>query len=71
MVVIPKDKDILITHRPPYGILDKTCYIISVGCEELAKGVKRIKPKYHIFGQKHESDRMIEIDDTVFTNASI
>ena len=42
--------DILITHGPPYGILDKTSGSENVGCEDLYEAVKRIKPKYHIFG---------------------
>lgn len=69
---IPSDTDILITHGPPYNILDKTKDNLSVGCEELAKHVlERVKPKYHIFGHIHEANGMVKIDDTVFINASI
>lgn len=65
---IPKDVDILITHGPPYGIMDKvftggTTYhsarvptYDSVGCEELRQRLygESIKPKLHIFGHIHE-----------------
>jgi Icc-related predicted phosphoesterase len=42
---IPEDADILVTHGPPKGILDR-----EMGDEELAKRVSRIKPKIHCFG---------------------
>ena len=32
---IPKDTDILITHGPPYKILDKTITGIDAGCTDL------------------------------------
>jgi Icc-related predicted phosphoesterase len=52
---IPKDTDILITHCPPYGILDR-CPDGSVGCRALRNEVlNRIQPRYHIFGHIHES----------------
>lgn len=58
--LIPKDTDILITHGPPHGILDKTSRghgSISrkhCGCVDLREAVERIKPKYHVFGHIHE-----------------
>lgn len=55
--LIPDDIDILVTHTPPHGIMDY-CKSINkmehVGSEELAKVVKRIKPKICIFGHIHE-----------------
>lgn len=43
--------DILITHGPPMGILDKTIEEQEhVGCADLLDAVKRVKPKVHIFG---------------------
>ena len=36
---IPKDTDILITHGPPYKILDKTITGIDAGCIELLNTV--------------------------------
>ena len=59
--LIPEDTDILVTHGPPHGILDETHYISyvgenpHVGCEELFKAVKRIKPRIHIFGHIHHA----------------
>jgi Icc-related predicted phosphoesterase len=44
----------LVTHGPPYGILDKTDGGKHGGSEFLLKEVLRIKPKLHLFGHIHE-----------------
>jgi Icc-related predicted phosphoesterase len=55
--MIPEDTDILITHGPPMGILDKVVAGDNVGCERLLDHVmKRVKPLYHIYGHIHESN---------------
>ncbi|HET6226055.1 MAG TPA: metallophosphoesterase, partial [Bacteroidia bacterium] len=53
--IIPEDIDILITHSPPYGILDKNSKQEHCGSESLFKELYRIKPKLHVFGHIHES----------------
>lgn len=68
--LIPKNTDILITHGPPMGILDKTARGKLVGCEELLKTVMEINPKYHIFGHIHEDYGILKMDKTTFINAS-
>ena len=68
--LIPSNTDVLITHGPPYGILDKTLLDKLVGCEELLKKVKEVKPKIHAFGHIHESAGVLEKNGTVFINAS-
>jgi GalNAc5-diNAcBac-PP-undecaprenol beta-1,3-glucosyltransferase len=45
---IPKNIDVLITHGPPYGILDKTVSGENVGCEDLLSKIQEIKPKFSI-----------------------
>lgn len=67
---MPKEIDILITHTPPYGILDKSGLKRSLGCEYLMEKVKEIKPQYHIFGHIHASYGLTKIDKTTFINAS-
>ena len=54
---IPNDTDILVTHTPPYGILDTVARhgAGSVGCNILCDKVEEIKPKVHVFGHIHES----------------
>lgn len=68
---IPKDTDILITHGPPFGILDQTRAGLNVGCEDLLKKVKSIKPRYHLFGHIHEAYGTHESPHTTFVNGSV
>ena len=68
--LIPLDTDVLITHGPPYGILDKTKRGEIAGCEELLKKIQKVKPKIHAFGHIHEGYGMIKRNKTVFINAS-
>ena len=44
----------MLTHGPPYGILDMTDRGQAVGCEFLLKAVKRVRPRLHCFGHIHE-----------------
>lgn len=46
--------DIMLTHGPPYGILDTTWQDEQVGCENLARAVQRCRPRLHCFGHIHE-----------------
>lgn len=65
---MPENLDILITHCPPRGILDKNKQGESCGDNVLAEIVKVKKPKYHIFGHIHHSYGMgkhILIDDNI------
>ncbi|RAH83622.1 hypothetical protein BO86DRAFT_309028 [Aspergillus japonicus CBS 114.51] len=49
------DIDIVITHGPPYGILDHVVpNHVSVGCEHLYRAVRRARPRLHVFGHIHE-----------------
>ncbi len=67
---MPKSMDILLTHSPPFGILDKSSQWKSLGCEYLKLKVKEIKPKYHLFGHIHASYGQVEIDGTKYINGS-
>ncbi len=70
--LIPTDTDILITHGPPYGILDETTRGELVGCEDLLEVIQqRVKPRLHVFGHIHESYGKTEIDETTFVNAAM
>lgn len=66
---IPADVDVLITHGPPFGILDLTAGGEQVGCEELRAAVERLRPRLHIFGHIHEAAGTLERDGTTFVNA--
>lgn len=76
--LIPEDTDVLITHGPPMGFLDQCVYNNTdyghVGCEELLEAIKRVNPRYHIFGHIHGGGGRTEIRrswKTTFINASI
>jgi Icc-related predicted phosphoesterase len=73
--LIPEDTNILITHGPPYGFLDKTEVYFggmdSVGCEVLADKIKSLKNlKAHIFGHIHDGYGVEEKDGVFYVNAS-
>jgi Icc-related predicted phosphoesterase len=68
---IPTDTDILITHGPPNGILDKTTTGLNVGCEELKKRIDQLNIKIHVFGHIHEAYGETRVDKTTFLNASV
>ncbi|KAI4278739.1 MAG: hypothetical protein LQ337_000783 [Flavoplaca oasis] len=46
--------DILLTHGPPAGIMDRTSRGDGVGCEHLLRAVRRCRPRLHCFGHIHE-----------------
>jgi len=53
---IPENTDILITHVPPYDVLDITYKNKHVGSKILRNEIcNRIQPKIHIFGHNHDS----------------
>jgi len=52
--MIPGRTDVLITHGPPFGILDKEDILREHdGCMQLNRAVQRIRPALHIFGHIH------------------
>lgn len=53
--LIPADVDILVTHGPPYGILDKNRQGILCGSTHLREAINRKAPKVHVFGHIHEA----------------
>ena len=46
--------DVMMTHGPPLGRLDKTISDKEVGCEHLLRAARRCKPRLHCFGHIHE-----------------
>jgi len=69
---IDKDTNILVTHGPPFNILDKTSGGVSAGCSELLNQIKQLEHlKLHIFGHIHEGYGETTVDNIKFVNASI
>ena len=67
---IPINTDVIISHRPPFGILDNAAGI-KYGCKELLKTVSTIRPRYHLFGHIHNSYGIEKTEHTTFANASL
>lgn len=69
---IPNDTEVLITHSPPYGILDEVMRGGNVGCQDLSERIKSLsKLKAHIFGHIHYAYGMKIQNNVIYVNASI
>ena len=68
---IPNDTDILITHTPPRGVLDKSSRGRVVGCPYLAENIERVKPRLHCFGHIHHSSGVVKKHGRTYINASM
>jgi Icc-related predicted phosphoesterase len=69
---IPADTDVLLTHGPPYGILDHEPGIeYHSGCKQLLSAVHRVKPMLHIFEHVHAGYGTFSTPDTLFVNAAL
>lgn len=68
--LIPPGIDVLITHGPPEGILDRTAAGERAGCADLAEAIARVRPRLHVFGHIHEAYGRLTWDGTLYVNAS-
>jgi Icc-related predicted phosphoesterase len=73
---IPLDTDVLISHGPPYSILDRCVNgahgVGSVGDLELLGATERVRPKLHVFGHIHDGYGIATPGlDTTFVNAAV
>jgi Icc-related predicted phosphoesterase len=67
---IPAGIDILVTHGPPFDILDKA-HNVHCGSKSLRDQIfKRIRPKIVVFGHIHEGYGQTERDGIKFINAA-
>ena len=67
---VPENTDVLITHTPPAGILDRDRGGYSHGCARLRERLKEIAPRLHCFGHIHASGGFLEGSPTTSVNAS-
>lgn len=68
---MPKDTNILVTHGPPYDILDECPDGRRVGCQELSKRISLVKLDLHFFGHIHHSQGELHQDGTSYYNVCI
>lgn len=83
--IIPEDVDILVTHGPPYGILDEVKFNpdYHIKGQDRCVGDKALrnvtldgtiykKKKLHVFGHIHEQGgKFLDMSSCIFVNASI
>ena len=64
------DVDVLVTHRPPQGILDVTDdeTFGSPGVRDTARAVR---PDLHIFGHAHRAHGRTDQDGTIYVNCAV
>lgn len=68
---IPEHLDVLITHGPPFGILDQfEPGGEHLGCAELLNAVAAKRPKLHIFGHIHGGAGKVKNGDVWAINAA-
>jgi Icc-related predicted phosphoesterase len=75
---IPFDTNVLVTHGPPYEILDELVYVDGtpkgqfVGCVDLKEKIEELKDlDIHIFGHIHCAHGQKHINGVSYYNASI
>lgn len=67
---IPADTDVLITHSPPFAILDFDDNI-HYGSNEICEIIRSINLKAHLFGHIHRQHGILHKDGIVFSNGAI
>lgn len=70
--MIPEGLDVLVTHGPPHGILDRAYGGTRIGCEVLSLALSKLKtpPKIHAFGHCHDAKGLFFDGRTLFINAA-
>jgi Icc-related predicted phosphoesterase len=70
---VPMDTHVLITHGPPFGILDRSPdQAEGMGDPELRNRVRELLSlKLHAFGHVHGAHGAVEHDGTTFTNVAL
>lgn len=68
---IPAGIDILVTHGPPAGHGDRTAGGRHAGCADLLEAIRRVGPRWHIFGHIHEGYGVTREGPTTCVNASL
>jgi Icc-related predicted phosphoesterase len=69
---IQDDTDIIISHGPPFGVLDiAPGSNYHAGDPELLEAAQRVQPMLHAFGHIHGAGGSEELDGTLFVNACL
>ena len=69
---IAQDADVIVSHGPVKGIHDFIPYSNEyVGCDDLARVLKQIRPKLFVCGHIHEGHGVKVEEDIIYVNAAI
>ena len=58
---IPAGLDVLVTHVPPFEVLDRVSDGVRIGCPKLLERVVEVAPRYHFFGHVHETQGGVSV----------
>lgn len=68
---IPDKVDVLVTHSPPYSVLDRNIRGQNCGSHSLMQRVGDVRPQLHVFGHIHEDGaKKQNISGIQFINSS-
>lgn len=67
---IPEDTDVLISHTPPFGILDFDDNI-NYGSKDLLDRIMAVKPRLHLYGHIHSQHGITVLNGITFSNGAI
>ena len=51
----PRRVDLLLSHHPPLGVLDRSFLGVNAGLEALWRVLEALEPRAHLFGHIHEA----------------
>ena len=68
---IPDGVDVLVSHRPPLGILDSVGNGVRYGSATLLERVSLVQPKLNLFGHVHGAYGKQEWNGTLFCNSGV
>ena len=66
-----KSNSVLVTHPPPWGILDEVFGRFHAGCRSLTKVIKMRRPMLMVCGHIHESSGSVLIGKTLVVNCAL
>jgi len=69
---LPSSVDVVLSHCPPYDMLDRSSSGFSVGSKAIRDYVERACPRYHLFGHCHNTAGLqVTKGGTTYVNAGI
>ncbi len=63
--------DVLVSHEPPYGVLDRAWNGQHIGSRAVRELVERLKPRVVVCGHVHESPGIERVGETVVVNCTM